>query len=314
MGAGPGYTTLKEIPNFGPSNFITDRTGHPFSGIPMIYNSYPNGGYNGNLPLSGIEIRGLTLDGQGTNQNTSYLLWGIYLNDVVGSIIDDVVAQNMLQHGILLKNAVRTITSNFLVQNNGLNLTTWGDGFDLLAACQDNVVMNGIAYNNSGEGFESEGRFGSYVAVNRNMRNKWVNLLAVYNQGDGWLEMWSDYDNFTDCTGIGNARTGTNSADFKILGSTFVTLTNLRSQNSYYSGLWISPETYGANGVSNHIVVRNATVIDAAASAFPVRVDYGVDRWAIRPSRTVPSKSECGASREPTRSASGRTRPTSRSR
>jgi hypothetical protein len=154
QGAGAGATVLMQKPGFGPSDFLTDRTGHAFGGATILFNSYPNQGYNGNQPLTGIIIRDLTLDGNCWNQNLTQNSWNVYLNSVIGALIENVVSKNSLNHGFTLKSSTSGVIRGSVAISNGQNLKSLGDGFNLQAHSTDNLVTHCNSSNNTGEGFE----------------------------------------------------------------------------------------------------------------------------------------------------------------
>lgn len=262
QGAGRALTKLKLAPGLTGSDFLTDRSGHPFSGFTVLYSSYPSGGYNGNQPLDGIAICDLTVDGNYSTQTATYQGWGIYLNGITRARIENVITQNCLSHGWTLKEStfseVRGVDS---ISNGHSTGGGGGDGGVLLSRCSDNLVIGCRSVSNASGGFEDEGRNGAYNPVNRNARNRWVDCLSKDNGDNGWDAIFADGLEVRNLTVVGGS-TSVNSAAIQLLGTNDALIDGLYVTGITKQGARIWPEIYGANGWNYRTTIRNATFLD----------------------------------------------------
>lgn len=277
-GAGRALTTLKMRAGLTSSNYLTDRTGHAFNGFTVLYSSYPSGGYNGNLPLSGIEICDLTVDGNYTAQTLTESGWGVYLNSVTKTRIERVTVQNCLNHGITAKESTYGVFSNLDLLSNGHTTSgAGGDGLVLLGACYDNLVTDSNAIGNVSIGFEDEGRFGGSTSPGwRNKRNKWVNLLSQDSSDHNFLSLFTDGSSYTNCKSVNGGTNGIN-----IVGTTDLVVDGLTMTNPGSYGVWIRPEVFGAYGRNYNLRARGVRVTDSGAYAVRVEDLQGgdLDLW-----------------------------------
>ena len=279
QGAGAGATVLRQKPGFGPSEFLVDRTGHAFGGVTILYNSYPSHDYNDNRPLSGIQLRDLTLDGNCWNQNLSHSSWNLYLNGVVAPLVENVISRNSLSHGFTLKESVRGVVRGSAAVSNGQNPTTLGDGFNLGARSTDNLVTHCNSSNNTGEGFEDEGRFGKYNPLNRNARNTWVNLRSEDNWGHNFLLLFSDHARLENSVSVNGGRSPTGVVDYytagvDICGTTNATVDGVQILNPANRGVWVRPERtaddldWQSIGTNYNLTARRIEVSNPGTVAF----------------------------------------------
>lgn len=233
-----------------------DGSGLNYDGIPMIYNSY-------NDNLVNIAIKNLYINGNYTQQvvGGAKQVWGIYLNKVDGLIIENVKVYGCLSHGIALKEAINYTVKKCIAESNGADILlpetspVGGDGFVALSMNDNGVFEDCIAINNRSIGFESEGRFDGVMTGKRNKAIKFVRCLSTGNYDHDFLLLFSDDVVITDCTSRNCHTNGLN-----IVGCNNVKVDGIDIDNPTNHGIWIRPETMGADGTNYKIHIQRAVL------------------------------------------------------
>jgi hypothetical protein len=273
-GAGPEATVFKAKARMTAADRLLDDGGRShvgYDGVVMFWVRY------GEKPVANVTLRDLAIDGNAAAQtfDGAKNLHGFYLNGVTNALIENVVSRNCLGFGGILKEATHCTVRRSRFDGNGQNLRPgyWktgsppgGDGFDLISRCSDNLVTDTSATGNLSAGFEDEGRLGTYNPVNRNARNRWVNLVAADNRDNGLTLLWADAAQVTNVTIIGGA-TGPNAAGLQVIGCDDVVVTRLEVRGSHHDAVRVWPEIYGERGVTKRLTVAGATLTDSAGRA-----------------------------------------------
>jgi hypothetical protein len=283
-GVGRDVTTLRARPQLSVADRVTDATGHPFDGVPLLYTSYPRGAAVGNVVIEALTVDGnwrgqVRSDGKQGAKN----LWGVYLNKPDRARISDVRVTGCLNHGITLKEASGSLIERVLVDENGQSAAEaanlWngaegpnpgGDGLVLLSRCRDNLVVDSIARRNGSIGFEDEGRYGTAVdAGHRNRRNRWVGLRSEENKGHAFLSLFTDGALYERCTAVASGH-GAGSAAFNLVGTAEARLISPRAERAVHHGIWVRPETYGPTGINRRLTIAAAEIVDTTEMAIRV--------------------------------------------
>lgn len=258
-GAGPGATTIKAKPGMAAADRTVDAAANAYGGVVMFYNDY------GASPVADIGVCDLTIDGNWATQTLAGAknLWGIYFNKVTRPVVRNIHVRDCLNHGITFKESTYGRVLDCLAEESGRNLepsfggSAGGDGVCMLSQCYDNQIARCVAVSSGSIGFEDEGRFGAYLAANRNRRNLWTDLVSVGSGDHNFLSLFTDDAVWENCVSIGGGTNG-----FNIVGTRRTRIFGARVSGPANHGIWVRPEVFGANGTNTDLLISDAVITD----------------------------------------------------